>query len=279
MFYASLSRILLYNSQMDKLMRVSIIDYLNALPLNVAFKDGKFSDGLEFIYDFPSQCADNLAAGKVDAGLISSIEYQRIPGLKVAAGVCIASRDQVRSVVIVTRKDFRDIKILAVDRFSRSSSALAMILFQKRCAGMPQFVTMAPDLKKMMKVADAALLIGDAALKQEGHDLKTLDLAQLWFQETGLPFVFAFWALGKDALSRGLADIFRKAKDYGLNKLQTHWKTIGSQYGLDPEQLQFYLTRNIHYDLGEEEIASLDCFYSYCHQYGLIPEKKRLHLA
>ena len=90
-------------------VRFSIIDYLNALPLNMAFKDGLFGGDAELVFDYPSQCADNLATGKADVGLISSIEYQRIPNLKVAPGICIASREEVRSVLILTRKDLADV--------------------------------------------------------------------------------------------------------------------------------------------------------------------------
>jgi len=264
---------------MNETIPVSIIDYLNALPLNLAFKKGKLCKDLKLIYDFPSQCADNLASGHVEVGLISSVEYQRIPNLSVASGVCIASRKKVRSVVIVTNREFKDIRTLAVDRFSRSSTALARILFHARTGTSPRLLTMAPDLKEMLQYADAALVIGDAALRQESHGHHTLDLAQLWYEMTGLPFVFAFWALTRKAADLGLADRFRKAKVYGIKQIKTMWEPLGSQFNMPPDEIKYYLTHNIHYDLGEEEKASLDLFFTYCAQWKLIPQKRKLNFV
>ena len=253
-------------------MRVSIIDYLNAIPLNMAFKDGLYNDGLELIYDFPSQCADNLAAGQADAGLISSIEYQRIPSLKVVSGVCIASRRKVRSVVIVTKRDFRDIRTIALDRFSRSSIALCRLLFHRKCGKLPKMITMAPQLDKMLETADAALVIGDAALRQEGHKFQTIDLAELWFEETGLPFVFAFWAVNDRAARKGLPDIFRAARDYGLQQLPNQVEALARRFQMERFEIDTYFHDNIHYDLGQEEKESLHLFYTYSSEYGIIPK-------
>jgi len=264
---------------MSEPIRVSIIDYLNALPLNIAFKRGEFLAGLQLHYDFPSQCADNLAAGTVDAGLISSIEYQRIPQLTIASDICIASRRRVRSVVIVTKKPFEEIQTLAVDRFSRSSTALSQVLFHRKLGRQPRRITMAPELETMMQQADAALVIGDAALRQENHNYFTLDLATLWYEETGLPFVFAFWGLRGRAVRAGFADTLRQVKAAGRSWIQSHWREVAATYQMDPADLEGYLTENIHYDLQEKERASLDRFFRYSQEAGLIAEVRPLNFA
>ncbi|PIE01304.1 MAG: hypothetical protein CSA81_12025 [Acidobacteria bacterium] len=257
---------------MKHAMRISIIDYLNAAPLNMAFKEGVCSQDLELIYDFPSQCADNLASGKADAGLISSIEYQRIPNLKVASGVCIASRKKVRSVVIITKKEFKDIEFIALDRFSRSSIALCKLLFKRKCGRVPKVMTMVPELEQMLEFADAALVIGDAALRQEDHGYQSLDLAELWHGETGLPFVFAFWVMNQKGAEYGISKRCRQAAQYGQDHLVSRLPDLEKQYGMSGEEIHTYLTQNIHYQMGEQELESLNRFYTYSRELGIIPE-------
>ena len=257
-------------------IRFSIIDYLNALPLNMAFKDGLFPDKVSLTFDYPSQCADNLASGRADVGLISSIEYQRIPDLRVAPKVCIASRTEVRSVLILTKKALRDVKVVALDRFSRSSVALLQILFHRRYGVKPLFVTMTPDAGPMLEKADAALIIGDAALRLEPGPYQAIDLASEWFAETGLPFVFAFWAIraGRDA--RQIAQILIEAKAYGRQQIPRRIPEIQARWPLSEQEILRYFTENIHYDLDAEELDSLNLFYRYASETSLIAEPRPL---
>ncbi len=251
-------------------IRFSIIDYLNALPLNLAFKDGIFGEDASLTYDFPSQCADNLAADKADVGLISSIEYQRIPNLVVAPKICIASRREVKSVLILTRKDLKDVEVVALDRFSRSSVALIRILLHRRYGLRPRFITMSPDPNTMLAQADAALIIGDAALHIAPGDYEILDLAREWHRETGLPFVFAFWAIRKDASPRTTADMLLKAKHYGVDQIPKRIPDIQKRWGLTEEEILTYFTKHIHFDLESKEQESLQLFFRYAKEAGLI---------
>lgn len=260
-------------------VRFSIIDYLNALPLNMAFKDRIFGDVVEMIFDFPSQCADNLAADKAEVGLISSIEYQRISDLLVAPDICIASKKVVRSVLILTRKDLKDVKTVALDRFSRSSVALVHILFERRFQAKPHFVSMTPDAMEMLDHADAALIIGDAALNLPEGDYQVIDLATEWFSETGLPFVFAFWAIRKDSQSRHIAEMLLKAKQYGTHQIPHRVSEIQARWPLSEADILSYFSTNIHYDLGKAEEESLARFYQYAFEAKLIGEVKPLRFA
>lgn len=251
-------------------IRFSIIDYLNALPLNLAFKDGRFGADAELSFDFPSQCADNLAAGKADVGLISSIEYQRIPDLVIAPKICIGSKREVRSVLILTKKDLSQVHRVALDRFSRSSVALLRILLHRRYGARPQFVTMSPDADRMLADADAALIIGDAALQLSGGDYQAIDLAGEWYRETGLPFVFAFWTIRQSCPSARIAAMLREARDYGLAQLPLRLDEIRSRWNLPAAEITSYFRDNIHFDLGEQELESLNLFYRYAFEAQLI---------
>ncbi len=260
-------------------IRFSIIDYLNALPLNLAFKDGLFGDSASLIFDYPSQCADNLAAGKADVGLISSIECQRIPRLAIASGVSIAARNEVRSVLILTKKPLKDIKRVALDRFSRSSVALLRVLLHRRYGIRPYFLTMTPNADRMLEEADAALIIGDAALQLKPGDYQAIDLAREWRRDTGLPFVFAFWAIREGVPQSEIAAMVLRAKRYGLAEYPRRLAEIRARWPLPDSEILTYFTRNIYYDLGADELASLELFFAYAREAHLIREVAPLRLV
>lgn len=253
------------------MIRFSIIDYLNSLPLNMAFKDGLFADRCELIFDYPSQCADNLASRRADVGLISSIEYQRIPDLRVAPNICIASKERVRSVVILTRRNLKDVRVVALDRFSRTSVALLQVLFHHRYKIKPTFVTMTPDAHAMLEEADAALVIGDAALRLPADgDFQVIDMAEEWFDLTGLPFVFAFWTAHRTIADRSISQMLLDAKNYGMAEIEARIHAIQARWPLSADDLRLYFSKNIHYDLGEAELTSLARFYAYAHEAEII---------
>lgn len=258
---------------------LSIIDYLNALPLNLAFKEGLFGDAIELIFDYPSQCADNLASGRVDGGLISSIEYQRIPSLVVVPNVSIAAHERVKSVLVVAAKDLPDVKVLAVDRFSRSSVTLIEVLFHRTYGFKPHIVPMTPNVDDMLAHADAALVIGDAALHMPQREEPIHDLAAWWYRETGMPFVFAFWALRESEKTAWLAERLLEAKDYGLEHIASRLDKATDRWGLRPADIEDYLLHTIHYGLGEAEQASLECFYRYAKECGAIQRIQPLRFA
>ncbi len=264
----------------DHPFRISIIDYLNAAPLNYGFKHGLGFEHFHLKFQVPSVCADRLREGAVDAGLISSIEYLRIPDLKIVPGLCIASPKRVRSVVVLSKVPPEEITTLALDTSSRTSVVLSQILLRERYGVSPEPVDLAPDQAAMLEQCDAALLIGDVAMRARREGLLVLDLAEEWHAWTGLPFVFALWCVRADApellAPGGAGPFFHKSLEMGRQNLAVMvdeaWRTIG---WTKPE-LQEYLTGNISYSLGEAERESLGLFYEKAVQHGFAPELKPL---
>jgi chorismate dehydratase len=260
--------------------RISIIDYLNAAPLNYGFKHGLGYEHFHLKFQVPSLCANQLKAGEVDAGLISSIEYLRIPKLKIVPGLCIASPKRVRSVVILAKVPPEEIRTLALDTSSRTSVVLSQILLRERFGVNAEVVDMAPDQGEMLAQCDAALLIGDVAMRTRREGLIVLDLAEEWHAWTGLPFVFALWLVREDALNLevpgGVGPFFHRSLELGRENLAAivdeAWRTIG---WTKPE-LREYLTQNISYHLGEAERESLALFYEKAVANGFAPETKPL---
>lgn len=250
-------------------LRVGIVNFLNSKPLAWGFLKGHHADLFAPTYHPPAMVARLLGQGSLDIGLIPSIEVQRIPGLKVLPDLCIASRNEVKSVLLVSRGPLEQVRRVALDQNSRTSVALLRILLQERGV-QPEYLHERPDPERMLSDADAALLIGDPALKVEREKYQVIDLAAEWNALTGLPFVFAVWAVRPGVDLPDLAFYFKSSLRYGLSSVDTLSREAAADLGLDSADVRSYLTENLHYFLRQEELAGLEEFYRRAHEYGLI---------
>src|SRR6476646_3575429 len=145
--------------------KISIVKYLNAVPLAWGILEGEQKSLFETILSTPAECAEQLGRGTVDIGLIPSIEFQRIKGCRIVPGPTVASMYQVRSVILVSVVPLWKVKTVACDSGSRTSVALTRIIFDDFYHIHPDFRPSEPNLANMLAQNDAALLIGDNALK------------------------------------------------------------------------------------------------------------------
>src|SRR3989442_210323 len=146
-------------------LRISIVQYLNTAPLVWSFTNGPLRGKYDLSFTVPSQCAGDLRSGRADLAIIPAIEYQRISDLVILPDMAIASKKQVRSLLIIAKKPIEQVKSFVLDRSSRSTQTLTRILCAKKWKIAPQFFEAPPDLSAMLQQADAALLIGDPALR------------------------------------------------------------------------------------------------------------------
>ncbi len=265
-------------------LRISAISYLNTAPLMWDFEHGDAGSNFEISYTVPSSCAAQLADGSADIGIIPAAAYTTIPRLSVLPGVAIASWQSVRSILLVSKVPLEKIAAVALDSSSLTSVALTKVLFAKWWGGKPAFVPMKPNLELMLAQCDAALLIGDPALKVDRTRFFAYDLAEEWVRLTGKPFVFAFWAVRQDALQAStldLAEIFQRSRDHGLKpasvqEIANEW---APRIGLTEMQVKQYLTENIHYYLDPPTLEGLELFYRYANECGCLPEVPPLHFS
>jgi len=267
-------------------LRISAISYLNTAPLMWDFEHGDAGSRFEVSYTLPSACARSLAEGTADIGIIPAAAYAEIPGLQILPEVAIASRRAVRSILLVSRMPIVDARSIALDTSSMTSVALTKVLIEKWLGGGRTFTSMAPDLEKMLAEHDAGLLIGDPALKVDRSRYHTLDLAEEWIRHTGMPFVFAFWAVRSEALAEAdlsldLAAIFKDSRDHGLalenlNKIAREWAL---RVGLSEDGVRSYLTENIHYQLDAGCVEGLQLFYRYAAEIGALPTAPELQFV
>ncbi len=261
-------------------IRISLVHYLNAAPLGWAFLHGPFRELFEVIPSSPAVCADQLAKGEVDIGVIPSIEYQRIPYLQIIPDISISSIGAVRSILLIQRKGAKSIRSVALDTSSRTSVALTKVLLQANMHIHPEYFSFPPEPAAMLESCDAALLIGDPALKLMPENYQTTDLAESWVQWQKKPFVCAIWACRNEArLPADVHSIFLEAKEWGLSRRDEIASLFSKSLDLPAKFLANYLRENINYDLGPEHIEGLERFYELAAQEGLIPERRPLHFT
>ena len=251
-------------------LRVAVVSYLNAVPLFWGLQHGPHRGVFHLEFMLPSKCADALSEGHVDAAILPSIEYQRIAGLRIVPGLSISSAGPVRSVLLISRRRAEDIRTLALDTSSRTSVCLVQILLQNHFHAAPELRASAPDLSAMLSENDAGLIIGDPALASDFPGLHVYDLADEWRAMTGLPFVFAFWAVRQQAAAAAdWKGVLQQSAAYAMEHLEQMEASENRRTGLPVSLIHTYLTKNIEFSLGEQSLEGLRTFYRLAGEAGL----------
>lgn len=255
----------------------------------------RFAERYLLSSDTPAECAAKLASGDADIGLVPVAAYASTPSLAVIPGCAIASRDRVRSIILVVRHPdgIAGIRRVALDTASRTSSTYTRILFDRFWKNRPEFLPHPPNLEAMLGVADAALLIGDPALfaledreareRRTGERLLYLDLAHEWHNFTGTVWVSAFWAVRPESLASSYTNAvqlvadFQHSRDEGLAHIDDLADEWSSRIAVPRATIHAYLSQNIWYQLDEPCLAGLELFYRYGVECGALPLAPSLH--
>lgn len=241
--------------------RVAAVSYLNTVPLVWGMLQGPQKGLADLTFCLPAEAADRLQTGHADIGLLPVIEAAR-QNLPAVPGLGIACDGAVRSILLFTKTPWNQIRRLAVDHGSRTSVMLSRIILRERFQIEPELVVMRPQLAPMLAEADAALLIGDAALRvqPERQPYEYLDLGAAWKDLTGLPMVFARWA-GPN-LPPEYTSLFEGSCQYGEERLPEIIDHQADRRGLPRNLVREYLTDYIHFRLGSRELQGLDTYLS-----------------
>ena len=266
-------------SSNDSLTRIAASSYLNTAPLIWSFLYGSKQGTVELsTHKSPSRCAEMLGTGEVDAALVPVIEYQRLTDVAIVPDVCVGSRAAVRSVVIASKQNnLKKIKRVALDDSSRTSVALIKIIFREFLGFEPEWQVAPPDLRTMLEHNDAALIIGDPAMKIPRDKFRVFDLATLWHDFTGLGFVFAMWMTGRNSAEQVRTIDFIAARDEGLAHLDDI-ATSNADQTLSAEEIRDYLTRNIAFQMDDDMMKGLQLYFDLAHKHGLVDLSKTLEL-
>jgi chorismate dehydratase len=229
--------------------RIGSVPYLNSVPLTCGI-----NRETEFIV--PSKLADILRAGKLDAALVSITEVLFNDRYDVLDGVAVASRGAVKSVFLAHRQPLEEIEVIHCDTASLTSVNLLRVLLAER--GLRPKLEPLADYSRAGQLQNV-LLIGNPGIDflraQHGHAV--WDLGAAWDELTGLPFVFAVWALRRGHHDAALRAKLHAAKVAGLARLE---QTIAEHPDFDLDFRRAYLGGHIKYDLGDDEKSGLARF-------------------
>ena len=240
------------------------VSYLNTVPLVWGFlhsPDRRLRETFDLRFALPSVCADQLRSSEADIGIVPVIEMAR-QNLEYFRETGIACRGPVRTILLISKVPFREIRMLATDAGSRTSVMLSRVILAERYGATPRTISRPPELASMLGEADAALIIGDAALLIDPGKLpfETLDLGSEWLAMTGLPMVFAVWSGRKEIVRDDYASLFVDSCRFGLEHMDDIAREQAPIRGISEAAVRDYLTRNVVFDLGEREHQGLELY-------------------
>ena len=242
------------------MINLGSVSFLNAKPLTYALENDLIKHDFNIIQKPPSELSQKLYNKEIDLGLIPVAELLKRKDYRVVPEISISSTGKVDSVIVLAKSGLNELKTIAVDRRSQSSTALLRIVLEIFHRVRPEYIPTDIDSRDMLEGVDGAMLIGDSGLKkcyspEEGY--KVYDLGEIWADETGLPFVYAVFAVNRDVILGENIDALLESKKYGLGVIDKIAGIESAKLNIDCDICRKYLSDRIKYDLGEAEIKGI----------------------
>jgi chorismate dehydratase len=269
-------------------LKIGKIKYTNVWPIFYYLPDTA-EDGLyELIQQVPSQLNKAMAAGEIDMGPISSFAYaEAYPNYVLYPDLSVSAMGKVKSILLFHRKPLRDIRNgrIALPSTSASSTNLLRIIMSCFYDGQPIYSVEEPDLERMMEGKDAALLIGDDAIRAGWSNKKYLvtDLGEQWYKFTGMWMSFAVWAIRKDTLHRYADELDLLFRDFLSSKMRSLREpgemiaeAMARVGGIERYWRQYF--GNLCYDFGPLQHEGLETYFRYAKQLGLLEKDVNIEL-
>lgn len=274
--------------QQDSHIRIGKINYTNVWPIYFHFPHERFGNKLQWIEQVPTGLNRAMIAGEVDMGAISSFaygeshdRYELFPELSVSA------YGDVRSLLLFHKKPLEQLGgcTVMLPTTSATTVNLLKIILSRFVGVTPNYVYAAPSLETMMKHADAALLIGDDAIRASWQDTpyEVSDLGGLWQRYTGEWMSFAVWAVRKETIAEhpefvaAVHESFLQSKAAGLDNPEPIVRQAQAEIGGTLDYWRHYF-RNLSHDFGLEQQRGLRLYFRYAVELSLLPEPVPLHI-
>lgn len=271
-----------------KKIRIGRINYTNVWPIFYYFPMEQFQEEAEQLLQVPTSLNKALAEGKIDMGPISSFAYgQYFKDCVLFPDLSVSAFGRVNSILLFHRRPLEEIVhgTIALPTTSASSVNLLKIIFSKYYGGRPTYFYASPSLDDMMKESDAALLIGDDAIRaswsRSGYQVT--DLGQLWNRWTGKSMTFAVWAIREQALRerpevvRRIYEAFCWSKEQGMARPEEMIRDAQSSIGGSELYWKQYF-QQLTYDFGPAQWEGLRLYYQYGWELGLLEEPVSLKI-
>jgi cyclic dehypoxanthinyl futalosine synthase len=254
-----------------KKLRLAAVSFLNARPITYGLERAE-DDRVQLSFDLPSRCAEALARGEVDLALLPFASYAAFPEeLRIVPGVAIAGRGNIRTILLVGQVPWEEMTEIALDSASRSSAMMLRLLTRERGLD-PRFAECDHDQIMAAAVGTrGAMVIGDAAFGAADRYPHVYDLGDAWTALTGLPFVYAVWAGRPDAAAPADVQLLRDSLRAGLAHRGEIARGWAAERGMDAATCERYLTHDIRYQLGAEELSGAAAFLARSRAAGYLP--------
>ncbi len=240
------------------------VKYANAAPL--AHFLPAVDDRAAVTFGRPSELLDELVSGRADAALVPVAVFLATPGLRMIDGIGICADGRVESVLLKCWRPLAEVRLVTPDASSRTSNALVAILLTEHL-GLPAEVRPAGPGEQ----ADAMVCIGDRALCEVPAPAGDYDMAAMWKEMTGLPFVFAVWAYREDCRDPdGISRIARAAREMGLARLDELAALHAGKLDLPVHRCREYFRSSVRYEVGPREAQAMELFGRKLAQHGLL---------
>ncbi|MDM8516679.1 menaquinone biosynthesis protein [Desulfobacterales bacterium HSG16] len=257
------------------------ISYLNVAPVYYGFDNGQSCAGIKFSAGPPAVLNKMLERGELDISPVSSAAYARnqhkwllLPDLSIS---CIG---KVMSVLLVSRYPVSELsgKPVVLTEESATAAALTRLLLSSRGIK-PKFETGRIRHTGDLDNKAAALVIGDAALKENWNaDFPHVhDLGKMWRNQTGLPFVFALWAVRKSFAEKrpeivwDVMERFYRSRQAGYENIKKILPITAEKLGISHDICSQYY-QHLYYDLDVSKTSGLETFFNGLYRQNLICE-------
>lgn len=270
---------------MKKKIIAGVITYLNAI---IFYNELKRLSEIEFVEKDPARLNSLLRSGEIEISPSSSIEFAMRPRLYlVLPELSISSEREVKSVLLFSKQPLSALhkKKIAITSSSATSYVLLRIILEKFLSQKPEYLQTTANPEDALRSSEALLLIGDDALfyTKKINTPYIYDLGKLWYDLTGLPFVFALWILRRDSFN-DKREGFNKIYNVLIEAKEKFKKGGGDIDGIPQlkwmtkQEIMNYL-ETISYDLTDRHIESVQKFYELARDIGVIPKAPLLSLA
>ncbi len=239
------------------------IPYLNSTPFYVNFEKRQF----RILPVVPRRMGILAGKTQLDAGLFSLMDYFDNEKQLELLGWCIATRDQVKSVMLFSKEGWLDLegKTIGITDDTATSVQLLKVLLEKKYNVKARFERLHAGVNDLSRY-DAILLIGDEAMRHTKYGLNgfelVFDLATEWYNWKQLPFVFAVWA-SRNSLSDDFKTDLKEIIDHSLTKAELDYVAVAGQHGKrigwTEQETREYL-EGFNFRLGEREREAMRIF-------------------
>ena len=272
----------------NKNITIGKISYINASPVYYGLDHGLLPDWLSLHSNVPSELNRQIISGEIPLSPISAAFYaMHHKELFILPELSISCNGQVMSVILASHYPIKQLsgKTVLFSRDSASAAAFLKMIFHQQNIQANYMTGQVSNSAEIANKVDAALIIGDNALIHPWHENFThvIDLGHLWYDMTGLPFVFALWVVRRDfakanpVIVKQVHKLLLESKDMGYQHIKKIVKMASLKLKLDQKIVKQYFDL-LFCDLDENKIEAMGVFFDYLYEQGILAEKAEIQL-